>query len=99
MLFANRPSVSLLAARGFRVRSVPTASGEETKLLVNRGGVVVKIEVNFVTRGTLHHTRGRDASDHAAYPCLPQASGYRDQFNPNLNGDLRTFDLYVGRSW
>jgi hypothetical protein len=24
---------------------------------------------------------------------------YRDQFNPNLNGVLRTFDVYVGRSW
>jgi predicted CXXCH cytochrome family protein len=24
---------------------------------------------------------------------------YRDQFNPNLNGVLRTFNLYVGRSW
>jgi predicted CXXCH cytochrome family protein len=24
---------------------------------------------------------------------------YRDYWNPNLNGDLRTFNLYVGRSW
>jgi hypothetical protein len=24
---------------------------------------------------------------------------YRDQFNPNLNGVLRTFNLYVGRRW
>lgn len=24
---------------------------------------------------------------------------YRDRWNPNLNGDLRTFDLYLGRSW
>jgi predicted CXXCH cytochrome family protein len=24
---------------------------------------------------------------------------YRDYFNPNLNGVLRTFSLYVGRSW
>jgi len=24
---------------------------------------------------------------------------YRDQLNPNLNGVLRTFNLYVGRSW
>ena len=24
---------------------------------------------------------------------------YRDEFNPNLNGVLRTFNLYVGRSW
>jgi predicted CXXCH cytochrome family protein len=24
---------------------------------------------------------------------------YRDQWKPNLNGDLRTFDVYVGRSW
>jgi len=24
---------------------------------------------------------------------------YRDYFNPNLNGVLRTFNIYVGRSW
>jgi predicted CXXCH cytochrome family protein len=24
---------------------------------------------------------------------------YRDQFNPNFNGVLRTFNVYVGRSW
>ena len=24
---------------------------------------------------------------------------YRDHWRPNLNGDLRTFDLYVGRTW
>ncbi len=24
---------------------------------------------------------------------------YRDQWNPNLNGVLRTFNVYVGRSW
>jgi len=24
---------------------------------------------------------------------------YRDYWNPNLNGVLRTFNLYVGRSW
>jgi len=26
-------------------------------------------------------------------------SSYRDQLNPNLNGVLRTFNVYVGRSW
>jgi predicted CXXCH cytochrome family protein len=25
--------------------------------------------------------------------------GYRDYFNPNLNGVLRTFSIYIGRSW
>jgi hypothetical protein len=24
---------------------------------------------------------------------------YRDYWNPNLNGDLRTFDVYLGCSW
>ncbi|MGA8871687.1 MAG: hypothetical protein WB460_11155 [Candidatus Acidiferrales bacterium] len=24
---------------------------------------------------------------------------YRDYWNPNLNGVLRTFNIYVGRSW
>ena len=24
---------------------------------------------------------------------------YRDYWNPNLNGVLRTFNIYIGRSW
>jgi hypothetical protein len=24
---------------------------------------------------------------------------YRDYWNPNLNGDLRTLNVYLGRSW
>ncbi len=24
---------------------------------------------------------------------------YRDYFNPNLNGDLRTATLYIGKPW
>ena len=52
-----RQSTERLVARGYQVRGVPIASGEETKLLVNRGRVVVKIEVNFVTRGTVHPVR------------------------------------------
>jgi hypothetical protein len=24
---------------------------------------------------------------------------YADHWNPNLNGVLRTFDVYVGRTW
>jgi hypothetical protein len=31
-----------------------TANGDETKLLVKRGGVEVKVEVNFVMRGTVN---------------------------------------------
>ncbi len=54
---ALRQAIERLSARGFQVRSVPSASGEESKLLVSRGRVAVKIEVNVVTRGTVHPVR------------------------------------------
>jgi predicted nucleotidyltransferase component of viral defense system len=54
---ALRQSTERLTARGFQVRPVPSASGEEKKLIVNRGKIAVKIEVNFVTRGTVHPVR------------------------------------------
>jgi hypothetical protein len=38
--------------RGFQTRMQPAADASETKLLVRRGPIEVKIEVNFVMRGT-----------------------------------------------
>lgn len=52
-----RQSAERLNARGFQTRTIAAADAGETKLLVRRGGIEVKIEVNFVMRGTVHPVR------------------------------------------
>ncbi|HUG20930.1 nucleotidyl transferase AbiEii/AbiGii toxin family protein [Piscinibacter sp.] len=54
---ALRASAERLGARGFQSRMQATADATETKLLVRRGPIEVKIEVNFVMRGTVHPVR------------------------------------------
>lgn len=49
---AIRQAAERLKKRGFQVHA-PAAADGETKLLVRRGPVQVKIEVNFVMRGTV----------------------------------------------
>jgi predicted nucleotidyltransferase component of viral defense system len=51
---ALQQSAERLKARGLLTRVQPAADASETKLLVRRGPVEVKIDVNFVMRGTLH---------------------------------------------
>ena len=51
---ALRQTAERLQANGFQTRATATADGSETKLLVRRGGIKVKIEANFVMRGTLY---------------------------------------------
>jgi predicted nucleotidyltransferase component of viral defense system len=51
---ALQQSAERLKARGLLTRVQPAADASETKLLVRRGPVEVKIEVNFVMRGTVH---------------------------------------------
>jgi predicted nucleotidyltransferase component of viral defense system len=46
-----------LKARGFQTRLQAAADAVETKLLVRRGPIEVKVEVNFVMRGTVHPVR------------------------------------------
>lgn len=57
---AIRQSAERLNARGFQTRAVVAADTGETKLLVRRDGIEVKVEVNFVMRGTVYpvHTAG-----------------------------------------
>jgi predicted nucleotidyltransferase component of viral defense system len=50
-------SAERLKARGFQVRLQAAADAAETKLLVRRGPIEVKIEVNFVMRGTVRPVR------------------------------------------
>ncbi|MBV8036372.1 nucleotidyl transferase AbiEii/AbiGii toxin family protein [Roseateles sp.] len=51
-----RQAAERLKKRGFQIH-VPAADAGETKLLVRRGSVQVKIEVNFVMRGTVQPVR------------------------------------------
>ena len=57
---------SRLAERGFKVRAVSTAGLEETKLIVQRDELTVKVEVNTVLRGGVHPTKVRSLSSAAA---------------------------------
>ena len=53
-----RQATERLTARGFQTH-IPTTAADtgETKLLIRRDGIEVKIEVNFVMRGTVHPVR------------------------------------------
>lgn len=53
---AIRQMAERLTSSGFQTHS-PAAHAGETKLLVRRGGVQVKVEVNFVMRGTVQPVR------------------------------------------
>jgi hypothetical protein len=54
---ALREATSRLEARGFTSRTQSLPDVGETKLLVRRDGIEVKVEVNYVTRGTVHPVR------------------------------------------
>src|ERR1700688_3377818 len=50
---AIRQSAARLQKQGFQTHAPAVADSGETKLLVRRGSIEVKIEVNFVMRGTV----------------------------------------------
>lgn len=54
---ALQQAAQRLKARGFQTRLQAAADAAETKLLVRRGPIEVKIEVNFVMRGTVRPVR------------------------------------------
>ena len=51
---AIRQSVIRLKKQGFQTHAPTSADTGETKLLVRQGAIQVKIEVNFVMRGTVN---------------------------------------------
>lgn len=51
---AIRQSAERLKTRGFQTHVLATVDAGETKLLVRRAGIEVKVEVNFVMRGTVY---------------------------------------------
>lgn len=54
---AIRNSVDRLKKRGFQTHAATVAGAGETKLFVRRDKLEVKVEVNFVLRGTVHPIR------------------------------------------
>jgi predicted nucleotidyltransferase component of viral defense system len=54
---AIRQSVARLKKQGFQTHAPASADAGETKLLVRQGAIQVKIEVNFVMRGTVNPVR------------------------------------------
>ncbi|HYM41710.1 MAG TPA: nucleotidyl transferase AbiEii/AbiGii toxin family protein [Steroidobacteraceae bacterium] len=54
---AVRQSVARLNKQGFQTHAPASADAGETKLLVRQGAIQVKIEVNFVMRGTVNPVR------------------------------------------
>jgi predicted nucleotidyltransferase component of viral defense system len=54
---AIRRAADRLRTRGFQVRTVTATGAGETKILVRRGSTEIKVEVNFVLRGTVHPVR------------------------------------------
>lgn len=54
---AIRNSVERLRKRGFQTHAATVADAGETKLFVRREKLEVKVEVNFVLRGTVHPVR------------------------------------------
>jgi predicted nucleotidyltransferase component of viral defense system len=62
---AIRRAAEQLTARGFQVYRFAATDAGETKLLVRRDKIEVKIEVNFVTRGTIHPVRTASLTEKA----------------------------------
>jgi predicted nucleotidyltransferase component of viral defense system len=59
---AIRNSAERLTARGFVTHTIASGDAGETKLLARRGNVALKVEVNFVMRGTVHPVRSASLS-------------------------------------
>jgi len=55
-------SAARLKTRGFQTRTVTATGAGETKLLVRRGDIEIKVEVNFVMRGTVQPVRNASLS-------------------------------------
>jgi predicted nucleotidyltransferase component of viral defense system len=59
---AVKSAVERLKKRGFQTHAATAADAGETKLFVKRDKLQVKVEVNFVLRGTVHPVRSQSLS-------------------------------------
>jgi predicted nucleotidyltransferase component of viral defense system len=76
-----------LKKRGFETRAVSTSGAGETKLLIRQGRIEVKVEVNFVLRGTVHPVR------HASL-----TAAARERLQSDLEAPVVSLeDLYGGK--
>jgi hypothetical protein len=62
---AIRNSAARLTKRGFLTHTIASGDAGETKLMVRRGNIELKVEVNFVMRGTVHPVRNASLSPRA----------------------------------
>ncbi len=62
---AIRQSVARLKKQGFQTHAPASAGAGQTKLLVRQGAIEVKVEVNFVMRGTVHPVRTASLTQNA----------------------------------
>jgi predicted nucleotidyltransferase component of viral defense system len=62
---AIRQSVARLKKQGFQTRVPASTDAGETKLLVRQGAIEVKVEVNFVMRGTVRPVRMASLTENA----------------------------------
>ena len=84
---AIRGTVDRLTKRGFRTHAATVADAGETKLFVRRDNIEVKVEVNFVMRGTVHPHRPASLTPRA------RAALFADLELPVLSLE----DLYGGK--
>jgi predicted nucleotidyltransferase component of viral defense system len=84
---AIRQSAARLQKQGFLTHAPAATESGETKLMVRRGGIEVKIEVNFVMRGTVHPVHMASLTEAA-----------RDTLQADLEIPVASFeDVYGGK--
>lgn len=84
---AIRQSVARVKKQGFQTHAPGSADAGETKLLVRRGAIEVKLEVNFVMRGTVNPVRMASLTQRA-----------RDTLHADLEVPVVSLeDLYGGK--
>lgn len=83
-----RQSVARLKKQGFQTHAPASRDAGETKLLVRQGAIEVKIEVNFVMRGTVNPVRMMSLTQSA-----------RDTLQADLEIPVVSLDDLHGENW
>ena len=96
---AIRQCAARLTARGFQTHAIAAPEAGETKLLVRRAGIEVKIEVNFVMRGTVHPVRMAALTPIARETLLADRARMVQEIQAGLDAGERRFllSLVAGR--
>jgi hypothetical protein len=86
---AIRRSAERLKMRGYQTHTLVATGAGETKLLVRHAGIEIKVEINFVTRGTVYPVCT------AALTPIARAALLADLEIPVVSLE----DMYGGSSW